>query len=107
MKKNGSKNAKESVPKKTDEEDVEHALLRVLRADLDDLLRVLDARLLDALELDVRLDELDRAVGAGRHGLRRRAREPVDHAPPAMRPSRNGRVEERELVEVRPSACPW
>ena len=32
-----------------------------------------------AVELDVRLDELDRAVGAGGHRLHRRAGEPVDH----------------------------
>ena len=43
-------------------EDVDHPGLRVLRADLDHLLRVLDARLLDlAVELDVCLDVLDRA----------------------------------------------
>ena len=46
-------------------------LLRVLRADLHDLLAVLDRSLGGAVELDVRLDELDRAIGAGRHRLRR------------------------------------
>ena len=49
MKKNGSRNANASVPKKTVEEDVEHPLLRVERADLDDLLAVGDRCLLDAL----------------------------------------------------------
>jgi hypothetical protein len=43
MKKNGSRNAKLRGAEEDGEEDVEHALLRVLRADLDDLLRVLDA----------------------------------------------------------------
>jgi hypothetical protein len=46
------------------EEDVDHPLLRVLRADRDDPLRVLDGTFLDALDADVPLDELDRAVGA-------------------------------------------
>jgi hypothetical protein len=80
------------------EEDVEHALLRVLRADLDDLLGCprRDA-LVDALELDVRLDELDRAVRAGGDGLRRRAREPVDHRAARDEAEQEGRVEDREL----------
>ena len=71
-----------------------------LRADLDDLLRVLDRRLLDAFELDVRLDELDRAVGAGRHGLGRRAGEPVDDRAAGDEAEQERRVEERELVDV-------
>jgi hypothetical protein len=64
MKKYGSMNAKASVPKKDGQEDVEHALLRVLGADLDDFLGVLDRRLGRPFELDVPLDELHRAVGA-------------------------------------------
>ena len=36
-----SANANASVPKNTEKHDVEHALLRVEGADLDDLLRVL------------------------------------------------------------------
>src|ERR1700722_17854457 len=61
-----------------DQEDVEHSLLRVRRADLDDLLAVGDRRLGRSVQLDVRLDVLDRAVRAGAHGLRAGAREPVD-----------------------------
>src|SRR4029078_11053543 len=61
------------------EEDVQHAFLGVLRADRDDLLRVLDRRLLAAVKLDVGLDELDRAVGAGGDRLSGGAGEPVDH----------------------------
>jgi glyoxylase-like metal-dependent hydrolase (beta-lactamase superfamily II) len=53
------------------QEDVEHALLRVLRADLDDLLAVLDRRLRRALELHVALDELDRPIRPRAHSLRR------------------------------------
>src|SRR5206468_9709241 len=61
------------------QEDVEHAALRVLRANLDDLLAVRNRGLLDALEPDIRLDELNGAVGAGADRLRRRAGEPVNH----------------------------
>src|SRR5204863_514096 len=60
------------------EEDVEHALLRVLRADLDDALGVGDRGLLGAVQADVGFDELDRAVGARRYRLRGGAGEPVD-----------------------------
>src|SRR5450432_1828231 len=82
------------------EKDVEHALLRALRADLDDLLAVGDAGLLRAVELDVPLDELDGAVGARAHGLRRGAREPVDDGAAHDEPQEEGRVQDRQLVEV-------
>ena len=52
----------------------------------------------DAFELDVRLDELDRAVGAGRHRLGRRAGEPVDHRAAGDQAEQERRVQERELV---------
>ena len=55
---------------KDGKENVEHPFLRVLRADLDHFFAVGDGGLLDALEPDIRLDELDRAVGAGCHSLR-------------------------------------
>ncbi len=101
MKKNGSRNAKASVHEEDDEEDVEHPLLRVRRADLDDLLAVGDRRLLDALELDVRLDELDGAVGARGHGLHARAREPVDDRAAGDEAEQERRVQERELLDLR------
>ena len=82
------------------QEDVEHPLLRVLRADLDDLLAVLHRRLLGAVQLDVRLDELHRAVGARRHRLRRRAGEPVDHRAAGDEPEQERRVQDRQLVQV-------
>jgi len=60
-------------------EDVDHAALRVLRADLDHLLAVLDRRARRSfIQPYVRLDEFHRAVGARGHGLNRSAREPVD-----------------------------
>ena len=82
MKKYGSMQANAERREEHHHEDVLHALLRVERADLDDLVRVLDRglRLRRRVELDVRLDELDRAVRAGRDRLRRRAGEPVDRS---------------------------
>ncbi len=73
------------------QEDVDHALLRVLRADADHLLAVFDVgAALFGIELDVFLDELDRPIGAGGHGLRGRTGEPVDHGAAHDEPSRNG-----------------
>ena len=100
MKKYGSTNANASVAKNTVEEDVEHALLRVLVQIATTFLRVFDRRLRRALELDVRLDELDRAVGTGRHGLHRRAGEPVDHRAAGDQAEQERRVQERQVREV-------
>ena len=63
-------------------------------------LRVRHRGLLDALELDVRLDELDRAVGAGRHRLRRGAGEPVDHRAAGDQPEQERRMQDRQLLQV-------
>ena len=52
----------------------------------------------DPVELDVGLDELDRAVGAGRDRLRRRAGEPVDHRAAGDQPEQERRVQQRQLV---------
>ncbi len=107
MKKNGSRKAKASVREEDREEDVEHALLRVLRADLDDLLAVLDRGLLGAFELDVRLDELDRAVGAGGDGLHGGAGEPVDDRAAGDEAEQERRVEHRELARGRCGEARW
>src|SRR5208283_1433583 len=61
-------------------EDVDHAFLRVLGTDLDDLLAVLDGGCL-SVELDVVLDIDDRSVGPGDDGLGGSAREPVYDSP--------------------------
>ena len=80
MKKYGSSEREGERREEHGQEDVEHPLLRVLRADLDDLLASRRPRPWSApSSLMLRLDELDRAVGAGRDGLRRGAGEPVDH----------------------------
>ena len=83
------------------QEDVEHALLRVLGADVDDGLAVLDRGLLDGgVELDVLLDELDRAVRARGDGLHGCAREPVDDGAAHDEAEQERRVQDRELVEI-------
>ena len=61
------------------DENVEHALLRVLSADFDDLFAVVDAGCGSAVQVDVRFDEFDGTVGAGGYRLRAGASEPVDH----------------------------
>ena len=76
------------------DEDVQHALLRVLGADLDHLLAVADACLLGSFEIDVSFDELDRAIRAGGHGLGRSPGEPVDHGPAGDQAQHEGRVQE-------------
>src|SRR4030095_10092860 len=56
--------------KEDGQKDVEHALLRLLRADLNDLLAVGDRGFLYAFETDVCFDELNCTIGAGRDSLR-------------------------------------
>ena len=105
MKKNGSKQAKASVEKKTVRKMLNIPFCAYCVQMADDLLRVLDRGLRGAgVEVHVRLDELDRAVGAGRNGLRRRAGEPVDHRAADDEAEQELRVEQRELVHVRRSA---
>ena len=89
-----------------DEEDVEHALLRVLGADLHDLLAVGHRGLRGALELDVRLDELHRPVGAGGHGLGRGAGEPVDHRAAGDEAEQERRVQDREVRRAARAGAP-
>jgi hypothetical protein len=92
MKKNGSRERKRERREKDRKEDVEHSLLRVLRADLDDLFAVGHGCLGHTLELDVCLDELDRAIRAGGHRLRGRTGEPVDHRAARDEPEQKRRV---------------
>ena len=82
------------------DEDVQHALLRVLRADLHDLLAVRDRSPLHPFQPDVGLDELHGAVGAGGHRLGGSAGEPVDHGPAGDQAEDERGVEERELVHA-------
>jgi len=79
MKKNGSRQAKASVVKKTTRKNVEHASLGVLRADFHDLFAVGHGCLGGTVQLHVSLDELNGAIRAGDHRLHARAGEPVNH----------------------------
>src|SRR5207247_1753805 len=61
------------------DENVQHAFLRVLGANLDDFLAVRDAGGSGSFELDIGFDEFNRAVSAGGYRLRASASEPVNH----------------------------
>src|SRR6267142_1462013 len=82
------------------QKDVEHAFLRVLRADFYDLLAVTDGGFLHALEPDIRLDEFDGAVGSGSNGLSGGAGEPVNHRASGDKPQEEGRVQQRKRLSV-------
>src|SRR5690348_3043057 len=81
-------------------ENVEHALLRVLRTNFDDALAVRDAGGRGAVELDMALDEFNGAVSAGGNGLCGSTREPIDHGAAGDESKDEGRVEERKLFDV-------
>src|SRR6202011_4114497 len=81
------------------DEYVEHAFLRVLGADLNDLLAVGDARSRRAIQLDVGLNEFDGAISTGGHGLRGSPGEPVDHGAPGNQPENERSVQKRKLVD--------
>ena len=104
MKKNGSTNANASVEKKTVRKMLNIPFCAYcVQISTTFLLSSTDA-FSHAIELDVRLDELHRAVRAGRHRLRRRAGEPVDDRAAGNQPEQERRVEQRQLVEVLASA---
>ena len=81
------------------DEDVEHPLLRVLRADLDDGLAVHYGGLRRSLELDVRLDVLHRSIRTRRHRLNRCAGEPVNHGAAGDEPEQERRVQQRQIAD--------
>src|SRR6202020_563115 len=81
------------------EEDVEHALLRVLGADFDDLLAVAHRSLHYAVQLDVGFDELDRSISASGHGLRGSAGEPVDDGTARNKSEDEGSMQQRQLAD--------
>ncbi len=60
------------------QKDIEHAFLRVLGADLHYLLAVFNGGFRHAIQLDVFLDELHRAISTRGHGLNGSAGKPVD-----------------------------
>ena len=93
MKKNGSRQAKASVLKKTVRKMLNIPFCAYcVQISTTFLLSSIDA--FSALvQLDVALDELDRAVGAGRHRLGRGAGEPVDHRAADDQAEQEGRVQ--------------
>ena len=100
MKKNGSTKAKASVVKKTVRKMLNMPFCAYcVQISTTFLLSSTDA-FVDALELDVRLDELDGAVGAGGHGLHGGAGEPVDHGAAGDQAEQERRVQQRQLVGV-------
>ena len=80
--------------------DIQHALLRILRADLDHLLAVGDGGFYHAFELDVGFDELDRAICASSDGLRGCAGKPVNHGAAGNQSKEERSVEQRKLIHV-------
>src|SRR6266487_6024158 len=102
--KEGFKERKGQRGEKHRDENVEHALLRVFRADLHDFLAVGDACFFNAFELDVGFDEFDRAVSASGHCLSGGAREPIDDGAASDEAEDKRRMEQRELVDVRSEA---
>src|SRR5262249_43736303 len=82
------------------DKDVEHALLSVKGADLDDFLGVSDGCFFDAFQLDVGFDEFHGAVSTGRDRLRGRAGEPVNHGAAGDQAEDKRGVQQRELVYV-------
>ena len=97
MKKYGSTKAKASVLKNTARKMLNMPFCAYLVQISTTFLLSLDRGLFDAFQLDVRLDELDRAVGAGGHGLGRSAREPVDDRAAGDEAEQEGRVHERQV----------
>src|ERR1017187_2476077 len=82
------------------QEDVQHALLRILRADGHHLLGIGHGSLLGAFEPDVLLDELDGAVRVGGDGLGASAGEPIDHRAAGDDAQQERGVHQGELVQV-------
>ena len=85
---------------KDGDENVEHALLRVERADFDDFFAVRDRGFFHAFELDVGFDEFDGPVSASGDGLRGRAGEPIDHCAAGDEAQDERRVEKRKIIDV-------
>src|ERR1700730_2119895 len=83
------------------QEDIKHALLRILGADLHDLLTVFHRSFLNAFETNVRLDELNRAIGAGGNGLDRNSGKTVDHGAPGNQAENKWSMQKRKAIECR------
>lgn len=80
------------------QENIEHSALGVFRANSNDPFAVFDRCAGGvAIQLDVRLDEFDRAIGAGNDGLRRGARKPINHCAASNQAQQKRRVQQRQV----------
>ena len=100
MKKNGSTNANDSVEKNTVRKMLNMPFCAYCVQMAHHLLGVRHGGLGRGVELDVALDELDRAVGAGGDRLHAGAGEPVDHRAARDQAEQERRMQQRELLDV-------
>ena len=80
-----------------DDENVQHAFLRINRADFDHALGILNRRCLVGIQLDVLLNVVDRAISTGRNRLHRSAREPVNDRAAQNQAEQNIRIQQVQL----------
>jgi len=85
-----------------DRKDVDHPVLGILRADFHNGIAVLGGCPVRVAELDVALDVIDRAVGAGGHRLAGCAGEPVDDRPAHHEPEDDPRIHDAQVGKIRP-----
>src|SRR5262249_41110014 len=82
------------------QEDIQHAALGILRANLHHLFAVGNRRLLDSLQPNVALDELDRAIGSRSYGLGGSAGKPVNDGASGDQAENKRRIQQRQLIHV-------
>src|SRR6058998_3593258 len=82
------------------EEYIEHALLRILRANLHNFLAVRNRSLLHSFQPDIRFDEFDCPVSARRYGQRGSAGKPVNHCSAGDQSQNKWRMQERKIANV-------
>ena len=100
MKKYSSETGKCQRDEEHRQEDIEHALLGVLRANLDDALAVFDrcARGAVLSKSNVGLDEFHGPISPGHDGLRRRAGEPINHRAAGDQAQQERRMQHRQVI---------
>src|SRR5438132_4855429 len=96
----GLDKCKRQRSEKDREEYIEHALLRVLRANLHNFLAVRNRSLLHSFQPDIRFDEFDCPVSARRYGLRGSAGKPVNHCSAGDQSQNKWRMQERKIANV-------
>src|SRR4029077_15575834 len=86
--------------KKYRDENIQHALLRIERANLDHFFAVCDGGPVCAFELDIGFDEFAGAIGPGGDGLRGSAGEPINHGAAGDEAEEKRGVQKRKLVHI-------